>query len=108
MSDEVRVDEVTERLKQCFDPEIPVNIYDLGLIYRVDVEGADVNIKMTFTSSECPSARAIPAEIQQRVGEIKGVVRTNIDIVWDPPWHPRMISKQGKKELGIEEDAGGP
>ncbi len=100
-----RLDDVTARLRQVFDPEIPVNVFDLGLIYQVNVAEEDVNIKMTFTSSECPSARAIPADIQQKVGQLDWVAHTNIDIVWDPPWHPRMISQEGKKELGIEEES---
>lgn len=101
---EVRLEDVKEKLRSCFDPEIPVNVYDLGLIYDIRIEGGDVHIKMTFTSAECPSARAIPAEIQQRVGEIEGVRSTNIDVVWDPPWHPRMISPEGKKELGLDDE----
>ena len=101
---QIRLEDVESKLRQCYDPEIPVNIYDLGLVYQVDIDAQDVNIKMTFTSSECPSARAIPADIQQKVGQIPGVAHTNIDIVWDPPWHPRMISKEGKKELGIEDE----
>jgi len=101
----IQIEDVKTRLRSCFDPEIPVNIYDLGLVYDIRIEGDEVNIKMSFTSMECPSARAIPAEVQQRVGEIEGVRSTNIDIVWDPPWHPRMISPDGKKELGLDEDS---
>lgn len=98
------LEDVREQLRNCYDPEIPVNIFDLGLIYDVRIEEEDVHIKMTFTSSECPAARAIPAEVQQKVGQIPGVAHTNIDIVWDPPWHPRMISPEGKRELGLDGD----
>jgi FeS assembly SUF system protein len=97
-------DEVIEKLKTCFDPEIPVNIYDLGLVYEVDVEGDRVEILMTFTSESCPSAREIPMDMRRKVVKIDGIEAVDIDIVFDPPWHPRMISDEAKKELGIDED----
>lgn len=95
---------VIEQLKQCFDPEIPVNIYDLGLVYRISVEGPRIDIQMTFTSESCPSARAIPEDIKRRLATIGGVEEVNFFIVWEPQWHPRMISATGKKELGMDEN----
>lgn len=95
---------VIEQLKACFDPEIPVNIYDLGLVYRVGIDGGRIDIQMTFTSESCPSARAIPEDIKRRLEGVSGVDEVNFHIVWEPAWHPRMISAHGKKELGMDED----
>ncbi len=98
-------EQVVEQLRKCFDPEIPVNIYDLGLVYDVAVEGAVVEIRMTFTSDSCPSAREIPLDIRHKIAELGDVDEVNLAVVWDPPWHPRMISEAARKELGIDEDA---
>lgn len=99
---------VKEQIQLCFDPEIPVNVYDLGLVYGIAVAGAVVDITMTFTSESCPSARQIPEDIRRKVGTVPGIEEVNFHIVWEPPWHPRMISPSGKKELGIDEDAEAP
>lgn len=98
-------DQIVEKLKTCFDPEIPVNIYDLGLVYEIEVEENKADIMMTFTSESCPSAREIPVDMRRKVVTIDGIDVVDIDIVFDPPWHPRMISDEAKKELGIDEDA---
>jgi metal-sulfur cluster biosynthetic enzyme len=97
-------DQIIEKLKTCFDPEIPVNIYDLGLVYEIEVEGERADIMMTFTSESCPSAREIPVDMRRKVVTLDGIEVVDIDIVFDPPWHPRMISDEAKKELGIDED----
>lgn len=97
-------DQIIEKLKTCFDPEIPVNIYDLGLVYEIEVEGDRADIMMTFTSESCPSAREIPVDMRRKVVTLDGIEVVDIDIVFDPPWHPRMISDEAKKELGIDED----
>jgi FeS assembly SUF system protein len=97
---------ILEALRQCYDPEIPVNIVDLGLIYDVqnDPEG-NVAVKMTLTTQGCPSAQAIPEQVKQRVASIEEVRDVNVEIVWEPPWNPSMISAAGRKALGIEADA---
>jgi FeS assembly SUF system protein len=94
--------QVVEVLRSTYDPEIPVNIYDLGLVYDIDVTPAGVvTIRMTLTSPACPVAETLPVEIQSRVGAIDGVSQVNIDIVWDPPWTPERMSETAKLELGF-------
>ncbi len=99
-------EQILEALRQCYDPEIPVNIVDLGLIYDVqnDAEG-NVAVKMTLTTPDCPSAQAIPDQVKQRVAGLEQVRDVKVDIVWEPPWNPSMISEAGRKALGIEPDA---
>lgn len=89
-------------LKTCFDPEIPVDIWELGLIYelRVDEEG-NVYIKMTLTSPHCPVAESLPVEVKQKVKSINGVKDVYIDLVWDPPWSIEKMSEVAKLELGF-------
>jgi len=94
-------DQVIEVLKTVFDPEIPVNVHDLGLIYDVDVDSSEVNVVMTLTSPSCPSAREIPASIESRVMKQLGASKCLVHIVWSPPWGPHLISPHGKKVLGI-------
>ena len=98
-------EEVIGALRTCFDPEIPVNIYDLGLVYDVAVDEGIVDIRMTFTSDSCPSAREIPLDMRTKIGRLDGIAEVNLAVVWDPPWHPRMISEEARKELGIDDDA---
>lgn len=97
------LDDVYAELRQVFDPEIPVNIVDLGLIYDVRLEGPKINIKMTLTSQACPEARTIPEVMKRRCNALAGVDETSIDIVWDPPWTPHRISPAGRELLGIED-----
>ncbi len=93
---------VIEKIRSIYDPEIPVNIYDLGLIYTVEVtHHAVVNIKMTLTSPGCPVATTLPPEVQYKVGNIAGVYECNVDVVWDPPWNMDMMSEEAKLELGF-------
>jgi FeS assembly SUF system protein len=93
---------VIEALKDIFDPEIPVNIYDLGLIYGVDVtEDADVAITMTLTTPHCPVAESMPGEIELRVGSVPGVRDAQVEITWDPPWDPSKMSDEARLELGM-------
>ena len=93
---------VIEALRTCFDPEIPVNIYDLGLIYSVQVEptGA-VAIRMTLTSPMCPVAGSLPPEVEAKVRGVAGVTESKGDLVWDPPWGPNMMSEAAKLQLNI-------
>jgi FeS assembly SUF system protein len=94
--------EVLEALRSCFDPEIPVNIYELGLIYNVNVEeGGAVTITMTLTSPHCPAAQSMPAEIEEKVKAISGVSDVKIDLVWDPPWDPSKMSEAARLQLGM-------
>ncbi len=97
-------EEVTTVLKDVFDPEIPVNIVDLGLIYNVAVEGSEVKIQMTLTSQACPEARTIPEVMKRKVNEMEGIEGCEVEIVWDPMWTPQLITEDGRRILGIDED----
>lgn len=89
-------------LRSCYDPEIPIDIYELGLIYDVDVspEGA-VGIRMTLTSPACPVAGALPAEVESKVRRIPSVTSARVDLVWDPPWDKSMMSEAAQLQLGL-------
>jgi FeS assembly SUF system protein len=94
--------QVIEALRTCFDPEIPVNIYEMGLIYQVKVdETGAVTIQMTLTSPSCPAAQSIPAEVQQKVRAIDGVTDVQIDLVWEPPWDQNKMSEAARLQLGM-------
>jgi FeS assembly SUF system protein len=89
-------------LKTVYDPEIPVNIYDMGLIYGVDIDSAgNVIIQMTLTSPGCPVAGYMPSEVERKVFDIPGVVSCRVDLVWDPPWDPSRMSEAAKLQLGF-------
>jgi metal-sulfur cluster biosynthetic enzyme/rhodanese-related sulfurtransferase len=92
--------QVIEAIRQCFDPEIPLNIYDLGLIYGIDIEPASIAVRMTLTSEACPSAQAIPEDVRRKLTAL-GQPNVSVDLVWDPPWHPSRISEDGKQKLGL-------
>ncbi len=93
---------VVEMLKTVFDPEIPVNVYDLGLIYKIDVtDDFDVNIDMTLTAPNCPAADFIIEDIHQKVNSIKEVKSTNVNIVFEPEWTKEMMSEEAKLDLGF-------
>lgn len=96
-------EDVIQVIKRVFDPEIPVNVYDLGLIYDVDVNGDSVHITMSLTTQGCPSARQIPEVIRDRVRADCGVSEVNVNVVWDPPWTPERISPEGRKLLHLDE-----
>lgn len=98
-------EDVYDQLRQVFDPEIPVNIVDLGLIYDVKVEETTAKITMTLTSQSCPEARTIPDVMKRRCNTIDGVDDTEIDIVFEPAWTPQLISEEGRKALGMDDDA---
>jgi FeS assembly SUF system protein len=94
--------EVLDALRTCFDPEIPVNIYELGLIYDVHVDSTGmVTIKMTLTSPHGPAAQSLPAEIEGKVKVVPGVTDVKIDIVWEPPWDPSKMSEAARLQLGM-------
>lgn len=93
---------VVDALRTVYDPEIPVNIYELGLVYAVEVSpDGKVAIRMTLTSPGCPVAGSLPIEVESRLREIPGIRSAKVEIVWDPPWNPDMISEAGKLQLGI-------
>jgi len=89
-------------LRNCFDPEIPLNIVDLGLIYKVSVQGALANITMTLTSPGCHLGGQIAGNVQERVLGLEEIEEANVELVWDPPWHQSMISADGRKALGLD------
>jgi len=93
---------VVEALREIYDPEIPVNIYDLGLIYGVDVtDEGDVAITMTLTTPHCPVAESMPAEVELRASTVAGVRDAEVNLVWDPPWGPNLMSDEARLELGM-------
>ncbi len=95
-------DAVIDVLKKIYDPEIPVNIYDLGLIYTVDVdESGNVAISMTLTSPACPVAESLPPEVQSKVAEVESVASAKVDLTWEPPWGPDKMTEAAKLTLNF-------
>ncbi len=92
---------VVASLKEIFDPEIPVNIYDLGLIYGVEINGGHALVTMTLTTPHCPVAESMPAEVELRVGAVPGVGDAEVNLVWDPPWDPAKMTDEARLELGM-------
>ena len=97
----VTKEQVYEALQDCYDPEIPVNIVDLGLVYDVEVEDDAVAVKMTLTTPGCGMGGMIASNAQSLIMEIPGVKDANVDLVWDPPWDPSRISEEARQKLGI-------
>ena len=94
-------EKVIERLQEIYDPEIPVNIYDLGLIYNIDVLPINnVQITMTLTAPSCPAAQSLPIEVDQRVRALQDVNDVHVQVTWDPPWDKSMMSEEAQLELG--------
>jgi metal-sulfur cluster biosynthetic enzyme len=93
---------VWEQLRQCYDPEIPLNIVDLGLVYSVAVNSGQANVKMTLTSPGCHLGGQIAGNVQERLLALDAIEEANVELVWDPPWHQSMISPEGRKSLGLE------
>ena len=95
-------EKIIREIKKIYDPEIPVNIYDLGLIYDVKVdEKNNVDVKMTLTTPNCPVAESLPMEVENTVKEVKEVNKVTLELVWDPPWDKSMITEAGKLELNL-------
>src|SRR5207253_9940011 len=95
-------DKIIDVLQTCYDPEIPVNIYELGLIYNIDVQPTGlVHVRMTLTSPACPAAGSLPPEVRWKVQEIPGVKDAKVEIVWDPPWTKERMSEAARLQLGI-------
>jgi metal-sulfur cluster biosynthetic enzyme len=97
----VTKEQVYEALHECFDPEIPVNIVDLGLVYEVEVTNDQVAVKMTLTAPGCGMGAMIAADAKQKIMDLGGVSDATVDLVWDPPWNPSMIAEEAKQKLGI-------
>ena len=94
-------DQVIAEIKKIYDPEIPVNIYELGLIYDVSVKDKDVSVKMTLTTPNCPVAESLPKEVKDSIIAIKDVGKVDLDLAWDPPWDKSMMSEAAKLELNL-------
>jgi FeS assembly SUF system protein len=93
---------VIDALQTCYDPEIPVNIYELGLVYGIEIsDSGDVRIQMTLTAPSCPVAASLPLQIESKVGAVEGVKSAQVELVWDPPWNPEKMSESAKLQLGI-------
>ena len=95
-------EKIIEEIKKIYDPEIPVNIYDLGLIYDIQVKDNNTaKIKMTLTSPNCPVAESLPKEVKDGIMQVEGIDNVDLDIVWDPPWNQTMMSEAAKLELNL-------
>lgn len=94
--------DVMKALKKCYDPEIGISLVDLGLIYDVKIDKNKVNIKMTLTTPRCPMHSFMVNDVEEKVKKVKGVKEVKVELVWDPPWTPDKMSKEGKKKLGLE------
>ena len=93
---------IVEVLKTIYDPEIPVDIYELGLFYGIEVDEAGVaELKMTLTSPACPVAGTLPPEVEQKVGGVEGVTKADVERVWDPPWSPERMTEAAKLQLNL-------
>ena len=93
---------VIEKIKEIYDPEIPVNIYELGLIYKLEIDEKNkINIDMTLTSPNCPVAESLPKQVKENIMEIEGVSDVNLNLVWEPPWTKDMMSEAAKLELNL-------
>ena len=95
-------DKIIEEIKKIYDPEIPVNIYDLGLIYDIKVEDKNTaKVKMTLTSPNCPVAESLPKEVKDGIMQVEGIDNVDLDLVWDPPWNQTMMTEAAKLELNL-------
>jgi len=95
-------DQIIDEIKKIYDPEIPVNIYELGLIYDIKVENKNAaKVKMTLTSPNCPVAESLPKEVKDSIMQVEGIDKVDLDLVWDPPWDKSMMSESAKLELNL-------
>ena len=94
-------EKVIAEIKKIYDPEIPVNIYELGLIYDISIKDKNVSVKMTLTTPNCPVAESLPKEVKDSIMEINEVNKVDLDLVWEPPWNKSMMSEAAKLELNL-------
>ena len=95
-------DQIITEIKKIYDPEIPVNIYELGLIYEIKVQNKNTaKVKMTLTSPNCPVAESLPKEVKDSIMQVEGIDKVDLDLVWDPPWDKSMMSESAKLELNL-------
>ena len=92
---------IIEEIRKIYDPELPVNIYELGLIYDIKVNGSKADIKMTLTTPNCPVAESLPKEVKEGAMQVEGIDDVNLELVWDPPWNKDMMSDAAKLELNL-------
>lgn len=105
---EISAEQIMNALKNCYDPEIPVNIVDLGLVYDVKVNEGEVFVKMTLTAKGCPAHSFISENVKREVQKIPGVKSTQVEVVWEPPWSPEKMSEAAKKQLGYATEPKAP
>ena len=94
--------DIWNQLRQCYDPEIPLNIVDLGLVYDIVMDGSKIDVRMTLTSPGCHLGGQIAGDVQSKILALEQVEEANVQLVWDPPWHQSMISAEGRKKLGLD------
>jgi FeS assembly SUF system protein len=95
-------EKIIESLKSCYDPEIPVDIWELGLIYDIDIsESNDVMVTMTLTTPHCPVAETLPVDVEQKVSAVEGVASAKVEVTWEPAWSPQMMSEAARLELNL-------
>ncbi len=92
-------EQIVEKLKEIYDPEIPIDVYNLGLIYGIEISGKDVKILMTLTARGCPLANTLPMEIKEKLREVEGVENVEVELTWEPMWTPERITEEGKEKL---------
>ena len=94
-------EKIIQEIKKIYDPEIPVNIYELGLIYEISINKDQAKIKMTLTTPNCPVAESLPKEVKDSAMQVEGIKKVELDLVWDPPWNKSMMSEAAKLELNL-------
>tara|TARA_X000000368_G_scaffold329148_1_gene266217 strand:- start:1451 stop:1750 length:300 start_codon:yes stop_codon:yes gene_type:complete len=93
--------QIIEEIRKIYDPELPVNIYELGLIYDIKVENDTAKVKMTLTTPNCPVAESLPKEVKESIMQVEGIENVDLELVWDPPWDKNMMSEAAKLELNL-------
>ena len=94
-------EKIIDEIRKIYDPELPVNIYELGLIYDIQVKGKKAEIKMTLTTPNCPVAESLPKEVKDAVMQVEGIEDVDLQLVWDPPWNKEMMSEAAKLEMNL-------
>jgi FeS assembly SUF system protein len=94
-------EDVIKVLRDCYDPEIPINVWDLGLVYDIGIDGDKIHVKMTLTAPGCPMHTMISADVKSKLESLDGIKQASVEMVWDPPWSPDKMSEEAKAQLGI-------